>query len=245
MSDDAEWNPNSWRDAMEQSLRRKAAKVKATGAQPGDSFLVVTEGTVTEPVYFELLLSPLELSRVWVKVMPGKHSAPLHVIATAAKVAESQKRKGKRAKLGVKEPPKFDHIWAVIDTDVAVRTGIWNDVVQLAVAMKVQLAHSTPCFEFWLLLHFGLTTRGDLPDGAAAKAAVETAMGQEYSTNEETARKAMPSLIARWPEAVIHAERVRQYHLGARTPIPANPSTEVDRLIRALNDSAPEHLRRL
>lgn len=245
MSEDAEWNPDSWREAMEQSLRRKAAKAKTEGAQPGDSFLVVTEGTVTEPVYFGLLLTPLELSRVWVKVMPGAHSAPLHVIATAARVAESQKRKGKRGKLGIKDPPKFDHVWAVIDTDVAVRNGIWNEVVQLAAARKVNLAHSTPCFEFWLLLHLGMTTRGDLPDGTAAKDAVKVALGRDYSTNEATAREVMPSFVGQWPAAVVHAERVRQHHHDAATPTPANPSTEVDRLVRALNDSAPEHLRKL
>lgn len=245
MSEDVEWNPNSWRDAMEQSLRRKTAMAKAGGAQPGDSFLVVTEGTVTEPVYFELLLSRLELSRVWVKVMPGQHSAPLHVITTAAIVADSQKRKGKRGKLGIKEPPKFDHIWAVIDTDVAVRTGIWNEVLQLADSRKVQLAHSTPCFEFWLLLHFGITTRGDLVNGDAAKGAVKAKLGFDYSTNQETAEKAMKTFIHLWPDAVLNAEKVREYHRQADTRRPANPSTEVDILVRGLNNSAAEHLRKL
>ena len=247
MSEDAEWDPLHWLKAKELSLERKAAAVAAASAQPGDAFLIVTEGTVTEPVYFELLLGALELSRVWVRVMPGDHSDPRHVIRTADRIALEQQRKAEKKLLGIGEPEDFDHVWAVIDTDVAVRDGIWNDVQQLAAARAVTLAHSTPCFEFWLLLHLveHATTRGDLQNGDAAKAAVKKALGREYSTNEETAREAIGFFIGEWPKAVVHAELVCRQHETAATPTPANPSTEVDRLVRALNDSAPEHLRKL
>ena len=124
--------------------------------------------------------------------------------------------------------------------------GFWNDVQQLAVARKVFLAHSTPCFEFWLLLHLGgFTTRSDLVDGAAAKSAFKAAFGGEYSTSLNEAKSSIASFLSSWPQAVIFGERVRAYHYAASTRIPANPSTEVDRLARALNDSAPEHLHRL
>ena len=107
-------------------------------------------------------------------------------------------------------------------------------------------AHSTPCFEFWLLLHLvGFTTRADLVDGDAAKSAVKHAFGRDYSTNEETAKEAIASFLSKWPESVGYAEQVRRHHRDAATPQPANPSTEVDRLVRAMNDSAPEHLRKL
>ncbi len=74
-----------WWKAKELSLQRKAAAaLRAACARPGDSFLIVTEGTVTEPVYFELLRESLQLSTVTVKVMPGKASDPRHVIQSAA-----------------------------------------------------------------------------------------------------------------------------------------------------------------
>ena len=141
------------------------------------------------------------------------------------------------------EPAKFDHVWAVIDSDVAVREGFWNDVVQLANARKITLAHSSPCFEFWLLLHLvGATTRSDLTNGTVAKAAVRAELGQDYSTNEDTAKKVMPIFIPKWPDAVRAAETVRKSHASAGTVPPANPSTEVDRLICVMNDSAqPAH----
>jgi hypothetical protein len=111
---------------------------------------------------------------------------------------------------------------------------------------KVTLAHSTPCFEFWLLLHLvGFTTRADLVDGEAAKSAVKHALGRDYSTNEKTAKAAIATFLAKWPESVGHAEQVRRHHRDAATPQPANPSTAVDRLVRAMNDSAPGRLRKL
>ncbi len=241
MSEDTGYDPNWWRQARDVSLARRAARPSpAMAARPGDAFLIVTEGVVTEPVYFEQLLVRLPLPSVRVRVMPGDASDPRHVVRTADREAKGQVRRAKKGQLAINEPPKFDQVWAVIDTDVAVRNGIWNDVVQLAAARRVRLAHSTPCIEFWFLLHIiGYTTRGDLPDGAAAKAAVKAALGHDYSTNRNEAREAVGTFIEKWPEAMDHAGRVRRHHQEAATPSPGNPSTEMDRLVRALNDALP------
>lgn len=247
MSEDCTWDPLWWLKPMAASLqrRRRAAEPQSL-AKPGDAFLIVTEGTVTEPVYFDLLLRDLQLSVVRIKVQPGDASDPRHVIRTAEREAKEQMRKAKKGILGVHEPAKFDHVWAVVDTDVAVRRHFWNEVQQLAAAGKVKLAHSTPCFEFWLLLHIaGYTTRADLVDGDAAKRAVKETLGRDYSTNEVVAKEVFPSIVPKWPQAVLHAEQVRRHHQAAASPPPPNPCSEVDRLVRALNDSAPEHLRKL
>ncbi len=215
-------------------------------ARPGDAILIVTEGTVTEPVYFSLIRKDLKLSTVTVAIHPGDHSDPRHVIRTAERLVKARARRARKGQLGMGEPPKFDHVWAVIDSDVAVRQDFWNDVVQLANARKVTLAHSSPCFEFWLLLHLvGATTRSDLTNGTVAKAAVRAELGQDYSTNEDTAKKVMPAFVPKWPEAVKAAVRVRNSHASAGTPAPANPSTEVDRLVCTMNDAAQPHHRRI
>jgi hypothetical protein len=235
-----------WWKARDLSLERKAvAALRPAFASPGDSFLIVTEGTVTEPVYFELLRESLQLSTVTVKVMPGRASDPRHVIQSAADEVKKLAKRVKRKEVAVTELEKFDHVWAVIDTDVADRRGFWNDVVQKARALKVNLAHSTPCFEYWLLLHLRMTTRGDLVDGDSAKSAFRRELGQDYSTNRDVTEEAFESLIPEWPTAVNNAQQVRQSHESAGTPPPANPSTEVDRIVCALNDSAPPHLRKI
>ena len=239
MSDNLTWDENWWRAEKATSLARKARQPEASAlAQPGDAFLIVTEGTVTEPVYFRLLRNALQLSVVKIKVEPGDHPDPRRVIRTADALRKEQLRKARKGTLAMNEPARFDQVWAVVDTDVAVRHHLWNEVQQLAAAKQVSLAHSTPCFEYWLLLHIaGYTTRADLYDGAAAKSAVKEALGRDYSTNEKTAREAIGCFFAKWPDALRHAEMVRQHHQQAGTAQPANPSTEVDRLVRALNDS--------
>jgi hypothetical protein len=247
MSEEAAYDPNWWHAPKALSLARKARQAApAALAKPGDAFLIVTEGVVTEPVYLELLRCDLDLLAVRIKVQSGDASDPRHVILTAERLAKEQQRKARKGVLGMNEPAKFDHVWAVVDTDVAVRNHIWNDVRQLAAARKVKLARSTPCFEFWLLLHItGFTTRADLVDGATAKSAVKRALGRDYSTNQQTALEIIATFLSKWPDAVGHAESVRRHHEEARTPKPANPSTEVDRLARALNDSALEHRRKI
>ncbi len=240
MSEGEVWDRDWWRKAKAASLDRRARTATLGAiAKPGDAVLVVTEGTVTEPVYFELLRQNLRLSVVRIKVQPGDASDPRHVIRTAVREAREQTRRGKRGSLGASEPARFDHVWAVVDTDVAVRNGIWNDVEQLAAANNVKLAHSTPCFEFWLLLHLEFTTRTDLFDGERAKAALKDALRRDYSTDREVAREVIAMLLPAWLQAVERAGRVRQYHQGAATSLPANPSTEVDRLVQTMRDVAP------
>ncbi len=234
-----------WWKAKELSLQRKAIVLDHANANPGDSFLIVTEGTVSEPIYFELLRKSFQLSTVTVKITPGKASDPRHVIQSAADEVKALARRVKRNKIAETELEKFDHVWAVIDTDVATRKGFWHDVSQKARDLNVKLAHSTPCFEYWLLLHLRMTTRGDLVDGDAAKRAFRKEFGSDYSTNREITKQAFLFLLPKWPVAVGNAGLVRKNNDAANMPAPADPSTEVDLLVRAMNDSAPTHLRKI
>jgi hypothetical protein len=213
----------------------------STIAKPGDSFLIVVEGKVTEVVYLELLRHHLQLAAAFIKITPGDAPDPKAVIQTAARHAREQIRKHRKQQSSFSEPTRFDHVWAVIDADVPARENNWHQLVALARKENVRLVPSMPSFEFWLLLHFGFNTRGDLPDGASAKAAVKKITGMD-SDNHASAQQHMPSLLQHWQQAAQHAEAVRQHHLAAGSPTPANPSTEVDILARAMNAAAPAHL---
>ena len=244
MRDDCGYDPHWWKAEKAASLARKREQQSASAwAKPRDAFLMVTEGTVAEPVYFERLRRDLELSAIRIQVLPGEASDPRRVIEMASREAKAQELRAKRGQLRMDEPERFDQVWAVIDTDVAVRQGHWNDVRQLAAARKVKLAHSSPCFEFWLLLHLRYNTH-PLVDGAAAKSALKHALGQDYAKNAATTQAAIELLIPKWPAAVANAERVSRHHQQAATPEPANPSSEVWQLATAMNDSTPEYQRK-
>jgi hypothetical protein len=233
-----------WMEEAARSMQRKAAARRvASGVDPGDTFLIVTEGSVTEPLYFQRLRNELKLSAVEIHVQPGDASHPLHVIATAVRIAAERKIEMKKHRENQSFcKTSFDHVWAVIDTDVAVRDGIWDQVKAAADTGNVTLASSTPCFEYWLMLHLNYST-APIEGGAAAKAALKTA-GFDCAS-QATAAVSVPQLIHHWPQAVKHAVRVRKHHFSGRTPDPANPSTAVDLLLQALDDSLPAPRRRL
>jgi hypothetical protein len=234
-------SPGAWW-AKQQKLGERKPVHRPACASTGDAILIVTEGTVTEPIYFKLVRNDLKLSTVTVAIYPGTHSDPRHVIKTAEKKVKDLARRARKAELGMGEPAKFDHVWAVVDTDVAVREGFWNDVVQLSETSKVRLAHSTPCFEAWLWFHLVGPRTHVLQDGTRSKAAVRAELGRDYSTNGAVAKIVMPVFIPKWKDAVTAAETVRKSHASAGTTPPADPSTEVDRLICIMNDSAqPSH----
>lgn len=238
-----ESTPYEWWKAKEIAPARKLAPPsKQPEAKPGDSFLIVTEGEVTEPVYFKLLLNRLQLSTVRIKVIPGKASDPLHVVQTAAKEMQKLKRRTKKSQIANNELTCYYHVWAVVDTDHASQSKTWDNILKEAKKHRIQLAHSTPCFEYWLILHLEFTT-GALQDGKSAKKALEKKLGTSYSTNKSTTENNLIKLLPTCHRATTNARKVRAHHSQAHTRPPANPSTEVDLLVTALNDSALSHNR--
>lgn len=241
MSDDAvtSCDPFWYRKAAALSIERRELAAEDAVACAGDSFLIVTEGEVTEPRYFERLRSSLGLSAVHVVVLPGRASEARHVIEHAADLAQKQIGRASRGRLGVSEPTSFDQVWAVIDSDVSERHRRWPDIVNLAKQRNVKLAYSTPCFEYWLLLHIR-DTAAPLPNGTAAKAAILDASGHR-SDRENGIDALLDHVMPSWPIAVRRARLIRENHRKANTPPPPNPSTCVDELVKCLNFSAPRH----
>jgi RloB-like protein len=228
-------DPDWWRKRKAEAVERKK-RIPARSSS-GDTILIVTEGTVTEPSYLGELHAMMRLAAVKVVVMPSANSAPLAVVRTAAELASKQRLKARRKQLGISAPEKFDQVWAVIDTDVPLRQGTWGEVVNEAVRHGVLLAHSTPCFEFWLLLHLGFWTPY-LASSSHACQRLGTALGYSYLKDAGSVKRVVFEILDSWPIAVRHANRVRNFHAQNGTPSPANPSTDVDQLVIALNSAA-------
>lgn len=243
MEDSNCYNPDWWREEKALSLAsRSAASAAKSGVRLGDSFLIVTEGKLTEPVYFRLLRDDMQLSVVHVHIEPGHGTDPRQVIDTAHGIANARRKMARKAEIGYTQTGSFDHVWAVLDTDVAARKKEWPLVEAFAAKKKVNVAQSTPCFEFWLILHLLYTTRSDLLDGDCAKDALKELVGHDCSTDEDLTRHVISSFVTRWPHALRHAATVRKHHIAAGSSKPSNPSTDVDRLVAALNFSAPKHI---
>lgn len=201
---------------------------------PATAILIVTEGEVTEPTYFEALRRRLSLPTVEVAILPRGCGDPVRLVEYALDEAEKRRQAFKSGKLSHAKAAKFDKLWIVFDTDIPVEHGRLANGLALAVANGVQVAHSTPCFEYWLLLHRDYTT-APMPKCADVIPRLSEAIGQKYAKDAEESKKLIPPLLDGLVLARANAEKVRRHHASSGTVEPGNPSTEVDRLIDALD----------
>jgi hypothetical protein len=118
---------------------------RRSGVRSPKLIIIATEGTKTEPRYFNDLVSPQYFynSRVHVEVLEREDlaSAPEYVVRVLDEFRSQYKLK-----------PGLDELWLVIDTDQ------WGDAKLSAIGTlcyqkEYGMAVSNPCFELWLLLH--------------------------------------------------------------------------------------------
>jgi len=128
----------------------------------------------------------------------------------------------------------YDHVWVVFDTDTAEAHGHLGRATELARTEGIHVAPSTPCFEFWLLLHFRRTT-APLLSSDDVEGAVRDELGFRYEKSREAFPRIWAKLKPRICDALAHARFVRKHHEVAGTPRPANPSTDFDLLAHSLN----------
>jgi hypothetical protein len=143
--------------------KRKARKVaeierKQNARTASKRYLIVCEGAKTEPHYLRDLRDDLNIRPESVRIAPNNGNTPGRIIDHAVKLYEDDSRSG----------DNFDCVFLVFDRD---QHGSYADTVQrardLAAQGKPFVAITTvPCFEYWLLLHFGFT---DQPFNSAGK----------------------------------------------------------------------------
>lgn len=119
---------------------------RRSGFRDSRLIVIASEGTRTEPAYFEALRDHLlaNPSRVHVEVLrrePGSPSAPEYVIDQL----DSFRRNWKLS--------SSDELWAVIDYDRWGEAKL-STIATTATQKGYHLAVSRPCFEVWRLLHF-------------------------------------------------------------------------------------------
>jgi hypothetical protein len=137
-------------------LARKAHKEARRAEYP--RVLIVTEGSKTEPLYFEEIRVVHRLHSANVQVQPSQlGTAPIQVVSYARQLFEDgDLHKGIR-------PRSFDQVYAVFDRD---DHGSYTDALNLAASLDGKLKNddklavtfkaiaSVPSFELWLLLHY-------------------------------------------------------------------------------------------
>lgn len=207
----------------------------------GDSFLIVTEGEVTERIYFESIRNYLQVNPVTVVMHPPCTDAE-GLIQAAIKERDAKADRANSCKAGNSDALCYDHVWVLFDTDVPARQKKLEEALRLARKNRIHVGHSTPCVELWLLLHFR-DRPGPLIEKKEAEHALSDAWGQQYDKSEATFRRLWQALKTGIRDAVRRSSQTREYHKKGGAPFPANPSTELDLLVRALNASVPPQMR--
>lgn len=195
----------------------------------GHTFLIVVEGEATEPAYLGEVRSRLKRKAAAVVVQHGNHTDPVGIVREAIKRRDEQAAKPNSA--------PYDQVWAVFDRETQNHPRLTQvpAALELAVANGIQVALSVPSIEFWLFLHFDYTTKAF--DGCAA---VKKAL-KKFIKDYEKSDLPLDDLIGRVKTAMKHAAKCHGHWETAGGD--GNPSTHLDKLIQALNDSARAEMR--
>lgn len=201
------------------SLKRKKAK-KA----PYDRVLIVCEGAKTEPTYIREIRDTYRLSTANIDICGEEcGSDPLSVVNYAIKK--------------FREDPDYNRVYCVIDRDkhstfdAALdklrQTKLGKDVLFVAVT-------SVPCFEFWLLLHFGYTTRQFCAPGNASNCELvlsELNKKGRIPGYKKGASNIFDLIKEMLPDAIKNARQLQQHNQATGN---SHPSTNMHELIEYL-----------
>ncbi len=136
------------------SKRKRARSLSALERRPGvrqprQCILIVCEGKKTEPNYFQSLRKRLRLMPVEVEIIPGDKSgsAPISVVNHALMLKERRERDVRKERTN---KLKFDEVWCVFDQENPPHAS-FSPAVNKARDYHLELAVSTPAFEYWYL----------------------------------------------------------------------------------------------
>jgi hypothetical protein len=210
--------------------KRKARKLADHARQlakrdPYDKVLIVCEGEKTEPNYFSGLIDHLRLNTANVKIADNTTGSAPQTVVTFA-ITEYKVTKD------------YDKVFCVIDRDKHPRFDEALEMIRqarLAKGHKMQAIVSTPCFEYWLLLHFRKTTKDYYsgPGSACKRVISELKRQPDMADYEKGIGGVFDLTVSRLSEAIKNSKEVSADRKAAGTD---NPSTKVHELIEFLQD---------
>lgn len=170
-------------------------------------FLIVCEGSETEPNYFRgFRVKVLEIDVKGLGLNPSQ-------LVTKADVLRQEK--------------EYDQVWCVFDRD-SWTIDDFNGAISKAHARGIKVAYTNEAFELWYLLHFNYHDTGIRREAYKAKLTIH--LGTPYGKND---RAMYTRLQTRTSTAVNNAKRLlAQYE--PPNPAEDNPSTTVHLLVEQL-----------
>lgn len=179
-------------------------------------FLIICQGTATEPNYFKSFRVPTNVVKINVK---GISKNPNQLVNEAHKYSEDYDQ-------------RIDQIWCVFDRDDSTPKE-FNTAVQDARNAGFSAAYSNEAFELWYLLHFCYLDTA--LDRQQYESKLSNYLGYTYQKNSDNMYE---ELLDNQNQALKNADRLlKQY--SQKNPATENPSTTVHLLVKELNKFIP------
>lgn len=210
---------------------------KAASRVQRSTVLIVCEGELDEPAYFEAVKNSLGRTSNLIHIL-GKEcqSNPKSVVECAINRMDSAKTSSTR--------DEYDEVWCVIDVEAPTQHPDLEEALELAkvknatlkkvtneegrTAQEIKVALTNPCFEYWLLLHFEKT--GSELSNKAVKQKLKRHLRPMNMGRESTIEKLLPRLNT----AIVNAKQVLKENKCGANLKEHNPSTHVHKVVLAL-----------
>ena len=187
-------------------------------------FLIVCEGTKTEPQYFEALVNSY-ISAVREVTIEGEGKATVRLVEETLEIKKDLERKNDM---------EFDRVWVVFDKD---DFDDFNEAIEWARVLGFKSAWSNEAFELWYYLHFEYLDTGI--DRAAYIRKLEEAFRKKMNDNDFEYKKGNPEIYnllqqyGREDLAKRYAKKLRGQYSG-KDYASCKPCTMVDKLVEEL-----------
>jgi hypothetical protein len=202
--------------------RRKGSK------EPRKSILIVSEGSKTEPIYFNSLKNKLRLAMVDVEIV-GEGAAPITVVDHAIELRAERKRVAKKSLTKA----AYDVVYCVIDVE-APKAESLSRAANKARDNKLEVILSNPCFEYWYILHFRKTSA---PFSTSQEA--KSALRREHRSYCESDTTIFDVVYPKTADAIKHSKEVlKEQHNDVEDLSDCNPSTHVHKIVEYLQNAA-------
>ena len=204
----------------------KADRAARPLRQPAPRILLVCEGEKTEPLYFRDMVNAWDIGNQ-VKIARNDGFSPDRIVAQADELYAQAKQEG----------DGFDDIYCVFDRDAHEH---FNAAINRLHTLKangrpLNAVVSVPCFEFWLLLHFGYTEKPYSSTGnkSVGNAVVSDLKKKPGFTKYDKGMVGVFKLLApNLEQALKHAQQLAAHRAGNDEH--PNPSTQVHLLVNRL-----------
>ena len=208
------------REAKALGKRRKNVRSKIV------RFLIVCEGTETEPNYFKAFIDNHYSAVLEKPAIKGTGRSTCSLVKWTREKKEEIERASQL---------EFDRVWVVFDKD---DNDDFDKAIGLAGQYGFQSAWSNEAFELWFLLHFQYldtaVSRTAYIDKIESK--VRSHRGYESFRYQKSSREIYGIVTSLGDEqaAVSHARRLRAWYGKGQKSSECNPCTTVDCLIEEL-----------